>query len=156
MMVIPKYTRSAGHLGGSAAVSPIHSGRGRNADQEFDDALNHGIHRPADVAGDAADHHAKQEADGDAEQPHRQRHAPGVQHPREHVAAELIGAEQVQRGGRQHPEQVQVGANEAEQLVRVGAHEEVDAVRVATILGVEALQRLRVAGAHERVDETAP
>ena len=27
MIVIPKYTRSAGHLGGSAAVSPIHSGR---------------------------------------------------------------------------------------------------------------------------------
>ena len=27
MMVMPKYTRSAGHLGGSATFSPIHSGR---------------------------------------------------------------------------------------------------------------------------------
>ena len=56
---------------------------------------------------------------------------------------------------RQHSEQVQVGADEAQQLVGVGAHEEADAVRVPPVLGVDALQGLRVAGALQRVDERA-
>ena len=118
-------------LGRQRRGQPHPQRQGGNADQELDDALDHGVHRPTDVAGDAAYHHPQQEADGDPEQPHRQRHAAGVKHPREHVAAQLVGAEQVQSGGRQHPEQVQVGADEAQQLVGVGAHEEADAVRVA-------------------------
>ena len=79
---------------------------------------------PAEVAGDAAEQQPERERDRDADQADRQRDLRAVEQPREHVAPERIGAEQVDAAGRVDAEQVHGRSGAGRGACRRAAHEE--------------------------------
>ena len=107
----------------------------------FAQALGGDVGASAEVAGGAADQHAEHEGDGHADQPDGQRNAPAVQQPRQHVAPEVVSAEQEEHGpvrvvrvdGFQaaQAEQVHAGLEQPQQAVGIAFDEQADRVGVA-------------------------
>ena len=75
----------------------------RQRDQQVDAAHDHFLHGAAMEGGDQAERHADEQADRHGAEAGRQREMRAGQHARQHVAAELIGAEGMQRAGRLQP-----------------------------------------------------
>ena len=79
--------------------------------------------------------HAEQQAERHADQADGQRRAGGEHQAGEHVAPQLIGAEQEERILRPavgEAQQMAVGREQAEQIVRIAAPEQHEVARVAT------------------------
>ena len=70
---------------------------GREGAERVEEEEKQRIEPARSVAGDHAEHHAAEEGQAGGEQRHEERDARAVQHAREKVAAELVGAEQMQR-----------------------------------------------------------
>ena len=69
------------------------------SEQHVDDAHQHRVAPAAEEAGHQADGHAEQRGDGHRAGGRQQRGARAVDHARQHVAAELVGAEPVRALG---------------------------------------------------------
>ena len=67
----------------------------RDAEQQLGAAHDHRVGHAAEVPGDAAEQQPERERDQDADQADRERHLTAVEQPRELVAAERVGSEQV-------------------------------------------------------------
>ena len=121
-------------------------------DKKLDDALDQVVGEAAEVARDAAQGESDHEAEQDTDQADGDRDAGAVDHPREQVAAEAVGAEDEERSVL-GAEQVQVGTEQVPQLVVDPAHEQADDVLLLRVFVVLPAQRLAVAGAVQAVDE---
>ena len=123
--------------------------RGENLDQTLDDQ----VHRAPEVAGETAQRHRQHEAHGHAHQPDAHRQPGGEYHPRQQVAALIVGAEQVQALLPGHPEQVHVPRDQVPQPVFVAAHQQAHAIAPVGLLLVVRAEGLGVALLLQAVDE---
>ena len=123
-----------------AAARPIHSGMDGHRLHELDQPLDDEVRGAAEIARDAAHQDAEEQAQRDADEADRHRNAGAVDRAAEDVAAEPVGADQVERlPAVERPEQVDVGVDEAEELVRLAVHEQADVDRRLGIVGEQAL-----------------
>mgnify|MGYP000334839055 CR=1 FL=1 len=88
----------------------------RKGADDLDQALDQVVDPSAVVAGDTAQHDADRKAHQDAQQADRQRDAGAVDDPREHVAPDVVGAEQEARIG-EWPDQGTAG--ERQRVARI-------------------------------------
>ena len=121
--------------------------------QELDDALHQHVHRTAEEAGDAAEQAAERKADRHPDQADRERHPRPVQHPRQHVAPQAVGAEREQHPRFVHPQEVDAERNQAEQPVLVTGYEEPHGKGLLPVDGKHLGARHRVAGHLQAVHE---
>src|SRR5689334_6030143 len=120
---------------------------------DLDGALDHVVDPAAVVAGDAADHEAEDEAQGDAEQADGERDARRVDDTAEHVAPESVGAEQEKRSAFGRTDEMEAAGDEAPELVLLAQAEEAQLLHLRRVGRIDALQGVGIALHLEAVDE---
>ncbi len=127
--------------------------------QNLDHALDDQINDPAVISGDAADHHAQQETQRNADQPDRQGNPRAVNHARQDVPAEAVGSQEKQRTALFNAEKVQVAIEITPEFIRVSPTEELNPVNLRRVFLIFPAQRGEVQrkaiSIHERPDELA-
>src|SRR6185436_11824736 len=119
----------------------------------FDEALDQRVDPAAVIAGNSAQHDADDEAHRDTEQAHGERDAGAVDHAREHVAAETVGAEEKEGAVLSGTDKVEIRLEQVPELMAVAAAEEAQRLDLAFI-GLEfAAHGLGVQFHVEAVDE---
>ena len=153
---------------GGAEGHPERDGGHRT--DELDDALDQHVDYAAVEAGDAAEDDTKDEAERDTDQADRKRDAGSVDDAGEHVAAELIGAEQKYGGegrlcglpGRgvvyrfADAEEVAAVRNDPPELIGISFDPEADGVAHGFVNLELHAQGVGVAGLGEAINERCP
>src|SRR5262249_15249125 len=125
----------------------------------LDQALREVVDPAAVVAGKAADDDAQREAERDPDQADGQRNAGAIDQTRQHVAAKLIGTEEMNGPLLRRAEQVEAGIDQTPEQILVTEAEEPQGLRLARVDRVFALERrlvqFEVIGIDERTDERA-
>src|SRR5215472_3130407 len=107
---------------------------------DLDPPLDQDIGPTAIIARDPADQYAKGEADGDTEEPDRQRDPRTVDHSRQQIATQPIGAEQKQLPAARRAGEVQVARDQPPEQIFIAATEEADRLTFLRVRRVDALK----------------
>ena len=141
---------------------PVSRQRGREGEpdrdrrqglQELDQPLDHDVREPADVAGDPAEHHPQNHRERHGGEADRHRGSGAVHEARPLVAAQAIGAENMDAltiAGRGGAQQVNPGRDDPEQAVRMPRDEEPKRDLPALVDAPLHAERGRVALARDR------
>ena len=126
----------------------------RNNADDFRDALDHIVEPPAEIAGNSADDQSEHEGNQDAQNADGKRGPGGVDRARKHVAAQIVGAPEVQLGLRvRQAEEVDVGRDDAEDPGRFSSGEQGDIDALVRVGHRNGAQGHRIALGADTVDE---
>src|SRR5215470_18311247 len=103
---------------------------------DLDHALDEHVDPTAVIAGDAAEKETQGEADGNANEAHRQRDARAIEDARKHVTAEPIGAEEKELSVLGRADEMKIALPEAPEEIALAMAEEAQRMHDAGIFAV--------------------
>ena len=114
------------------------------AAQDLDQPLHPFVEPAAIVSRQSAEEDSEDEAGPDPQQADGQGDARAIDQAREHVLADLVGAQQMQLSLLRRTDEMETGVDGAPELVFIAAAEEAQLLHLGRVIGVFALQGLGI------------